>query len=147
MAKRIVKTKEQYQAAVREMNAGIQRKLQKLMFESVQEFYDFCLNALALSVEKAPVEYGDLRGTAYLQINGQVCAIGTAGSISGGGAPSGLEGLNIHARIVFPMEYALIQHEHWEFAHPLGGQAFYLEIGVTEAAKEFAGKMAQIAFK
>lgn len=145
MAKWVAKTKEQYHKAVREMNKEIRRQLSKLQFESASEFYAFCLNALAYSVEKAPVEYGDLRGTAYLEINGQVYAVGDGGSLSGVSAD--LVNVDLHARIVFPVEYALYQHEHWEFNHPLGGQAFYLELGVAEAAKEFAQRMAEIAFR
>lgn len=146
MAKWIAKNKEQYRAAVRNMNQSILQKMEKLRFETVQEFYAFCLSAMAHSVMNAPVEFGDLRGTAYLEINGSVCAVGGSGGISSVGAPGGLEGVDIHARIVFPMEYALVQHEHWEFAHPHGGGAFYLEIGVAQAAKEFSARMAQIAF-
>lgn len=144
MAKWVAKTKAQYRKAVQEMTKQIRLQMSKLQFESAAEFYAFCLNALAYSVENAPVEFGDLRGTAYLEMNGQVYAMGDGSSLST--ISGSLINVDIHARIVFPMEYALYQHEHWEFEHPLGGQAFYLEIGVAQAAKEFAQRMAEIAF-
>jgi len=137
MAKWVVKTAAQYQRAIKELQENIERRIRSMYFESVQEFYDFCVQALKYSVENAPRDTGDLRGTAYLEINGSVCAIGADAALN---SPQAVVG-TVHARIVFPMHYALIQHEHWEFNHPNGGQAFYLEIGVAQAAKEFAQRL------
>ena len=146
MAKKVVKTKEQYRAAVHEMQKAIDEKIKALEFEVKQEIYDLCLEALGNSVSKAPVEIGTLRGTACLEINGIVTARGNKdGSITVlAPMPDGPIG-DIHARIAFPEQYALIQHEHPEFDHPLGGQAFYLEIGVAEAIRGFRQSKASIA--
>lgn len=129
-----VKTKAQYQAAVRELTARALHEMERLRVNSAQEFGDYCMNVLAYAVERAPVDDGTLRGTAFLEINGEVVATGEGGgNIPGDENPP----LMIHARVVFPQkDYALIQHEHPEFNHPKGGQAFYLEIGLAEATRE-----------
>lgn len=133
MPKWIAKSKADYHRAVKAMNLYIGEAIQQIKIDTVQEFFDFCMNALNYSKELAPIEFGDLRGTAFLEINGAL--VGAAMSADAGGATS------YHARIVFPAIYALIQHEHPEFSHPRGGQAFYLEVGVARAVSEFAAAM------
>lgn len=118
MAKWVVHTAAGYRAAAEAMNSRIQDIIKQMGDVERQKFLDFCQNAKDLAVEKAPVEFGTLRGTAYLAIKKD-------------------DESGIVAKIVFPEEYASVQHEHWEFNHPLGGQAFYLTIGIEEAFKEY----------
>ena len=56
----------------------------------------------------APVDTGDLRGSAYTEVSGMVATIG------------------------FVEEYAVRQHEDMENRHPKGGQAKYLETPYKE---------------
>lgn len=141
MGKRIVKNKAQYRAAIQGLTQEMNARLAELKIEEAEAFYAFCVSVLQHAVERAPVEWGDLRGTAYLEINGSVAAIG-----NDKGPPSVLSdpvlpGDIIQARVVFPMKYALVQHEHPEFAHPKGGQAYYLEAGFQEAVREYAARL------
>lgn len=147
MGKRVVRTKEQYQSAVRELRQKIQQRADSIWFESASAFIDYCLEVLRRAVANAPVDSGMLRGSAFLEINGAVVAYGAPeGGITTASMPEPPEpGGSIHARIAFPMPYALIQHEHPEFNHPLGGQAFYLEIAVEESTREFMQRMREIA--
>lgn len=55
------------------------------------------------AADLAPVDTGDLRGSAFAEVNG-------------------LQGVT-----GFQEVYALKQHEHVEYRHPKGGQALYLE--------------------
>lgn len=140
MGKKIVKTKAQYQAAMREMTQNLNRRLENVRMEQAEAFKAFCVSVLQHAVERAPLDWGDLRGTAYLEINGSVVAQGQKdGGIQTLAAPVLPEDI-IHARVVFPMKYALIQHEHPEFHHN-NGQAYYLEVGFEEALHEYQAKL------
>ena len=55
------------------------------------------------AADLAPVDTGDLRGSAFAEVNGLQ---GVAG---------------------FQEQYALKQHNHVEYRHPKGGKALYLE--------------------
>lgn len=143
MAKWIAKSKEQYAAGVKQMMDNIQHRLRMIRFELFQEVATLGLNALSFSIAKAPLDQGDLMGNAFLEINGSVVAVGFMG---GGGAVEVSEDATfMRIRVVFPEHYALIQHEHPEFYHPMGGQAFFLEAGFAEAVSQFLSSIS--AFK
>lgn len=55
----------------------------------------------------APVEFGDLRGSAY--------------------SSAGIEGGKVVGEVGFTVPYATRQHEELKYKHPKGGQAKYLE--------------------
>lgn len=135
MAKRIVNTKQQYQAALREMTRQLLERLEEVRVNSAEEFVAYCLKVLAYAVALAPRGGdGTLRNTAYLELNGAVIATGPGGGAvpDGAGLP-----LRLRARVVFPAEYALRQHERPDLQHPQGGQAFFLQIGLAEATREY----------
>lgn len=69
------------------------------------------------AVRLAPVETGDLRGSAWYKVK----------KVGGG----------YEATVGFTEPYALIQHERLDFNHPKGGQAKYLEAPFTENLKRY----------
>jgi hypothetical protein len=62
----------------------------------------------------APVDTGDLRGSAFSEVIGMDATVG------------------------FTEPYALRQHEELDYAHPRGGQAKYLETPYKENVKKYA---------
>lgn len=132
MAKRVIKSPADYQAA----HAAMRKKFDKLskaaINASATAVADVALDCLSRSVQRAPVEHGDLRGSGFVEINGAPIASGTEeGGISGGAyQPDGSP--EVVAKIGFTAPYAMVQHEHVEYDHPEGGQAKYLDSVVNE---------------
>jgi len=77
-----------------------------------QAVSEVCLDLQGKAQLLAPVDSGDLRGSASTQITES--------------------GNTITGKIGFGVEYALIQHETLWFRHPRGGQAKYLENPMKE---------------
>lgn len=75
-----------------------------------------------VAADRAPVETGTLRGTAYETV------VGLFDQVIG----------SVH----FPEKYAARQHEHVEYNHPLGGEAKYLEKTVLENVDQIREKLA-----
>ena len=71
--------------------------------EIEKELVKICLSLQGKAQLLAPVDKGDLRGSAYSEVNG-------------------LDGI-----VGFATDYALKQHEEMGYNHPKGGQAKYLE--------------------
>ena len=69
---------------------------------------DVALDLKGKSQARAPIDTGDLRGSAYAEIKGNKATVG------------------------FSSKYALIQHERLDFSHPQGGEAKYLENPLKE---------------
>lgn len=65
----------------------------------------------------APVDTGDLRGSAYTEVDGLIATIG------------------------FNTPYALRQHEDMENRHPKGGQAKYLEQPYKENVHKYTNEI------
>lgn len=148
MGKWEIKTPADYAAAMK----GIQDKLDKVV-EGVnsttsQAVADVALDCLGHAVERAPVEIGTLRSTAYAEVNQKTIAMGNKdGSVSTLGGPGEPVGNEIVAEIGFPERYATVQHEHVEFNHPMGGQAKFLESVVVENGPKWGKHLASAARK
>ena len=152
MAKWVIKTAADYAAA----HKGIQDKIDKVTeginSATIKAVIDIALDWIGRAVERAPVETGDLRGSAYVKINGTLVAKGNEdGSITVLGSPSiPTDGrMTITVEIGFTSPYAFVQHEHVEFEHPLGGEAKYLESVIVEgsaAARQYLIDSAKKAF-
>lgn len=78
-----------------------------------QEIKDITFDLLGKSVDLAPVEFGDLKGSGKAEFEG------FTGTVS------------------FTEEYALRQHEDLTFNHPRGGEAKYLEKPFKENVKKY----------
>ena len=103
------------------------------------------------SQARAPAEYGDLRGSLYVNVNGDRVANGEkGGGISTAATPSEVLTATV-ATVGFSSVYAAAQHEHIEYHHPSlerqrrqqkggvadpyftdAGEAKYLERALTE---------------
>jgi hypothetical protein len=66
-----------------------------------------CAHLKAESVKLAPLDTGDLRGSAYYSTRDT--------------------GTKVEGEVGFPLPYAAVQHERTWYNHPKGGQAKYLE--------------------
>ncbi|MDP4092595.1 MAG: hypothetical protein Q8920_04470 [Bacillota bacterium] len=104
---------------------------------------DVVLDCLGKSVNRAPVDLGDLRGSGYASINNVTVAKGSSdGSVSSspGGAVSGnkIEGI-----VGFNEPYALVQHERLDYDHPKGGEAKYLEKTLSENTEKYINHLSE----
>ena len=132
MAKWTIKTAADYARAHKAIQAKLDKVTEDLKAVPAKALTDIAVDCLSRAVERAPVELGDLRGSGYADINGAAFASGDkSGSVKTlGFTPPPAEVTT--AEIGFFAPYALVQHEHVEFNHPLGGQAKYLESVVVE---------------
>lgn len=120
MGKWEIKTPADYAAAMRAIQVKLTSITDGLERTTVQAVADVALDCLGRSVERAPVETGDLRGSGYASVNNVEIAKGTEeGGINASGSPGQAQGNIIDAEIGFTAPYAAVQHEHTEFrAYP-----------------------------
>lgn len=71
----------------------------------------------------APIDLGDLRGSAYSDV--------------------GFTEWGLEAVVGFTEPYALLQHEDMEFNHPKGGQAKYLEQPLKENIVQYTADLSE----
>lgn len=112
-------------------------RLSKAKNMTASGMHDVVLDCLSRSVDRAPVDLGDLRGSGYASINNVTVAKGGSdGSISS--SPGGaLSGNKIEGIVGFNEPYALVQHERLDFNHPKGGEAKYLEKTLAENTEKY----------
>ncbi|MDL2257866.1 hypothetical protein LJC42_01725 [Eubacteriales bacterium OttesenSCG-928-K08] len=139
----VVKTSEEYEAAIRQMQAKANKLSQNLQTLPARAVVKIAMNILSASVLRAPVHDGILRAGGYLLVNGMLLATGNAdGSIEVLSSEDIPLNDRINIRIGFRAfsedgyDYALYQHEHIEFKHPMGGQAKFLEASLDENTPE-----------
>lgn len=77
---------------------------------------------LSKAVPDAPIEHGDLRGSARLDVH--------------------RDGNSVEAILSFNEVYAARQHEELTWKHPRGGKAKYLEDNVNQAVPLYEGMLA-----
>lgn len=96
---------------------------------AVKGVQEVAMDLLRRSVRLAPVDTGDLRGSASATVNDTTVAKGTpeGGVEAVAGVQPPLKGGRVEGVVKFNEEYALVQHEMVEYEHPRGGQAKYLE--------------------
>lgn len=122
---------------------NLNQRLRKVKKVTREGMTDVVLDGLSKSVQKAPVDMGDLRGSGYAKINNVIIATGTNGGIqTHGQAP---EETKLVGEIGFNTPYALIQHENLEFQHSNGGEAKYLEKTVSQNANKWLTHIASRA--
>lgn len=127
---------------VRELEKGLNDSIKKLGTVNAKAFTDDVLDLLSKSVESAPVDTGDLRGSGSAIINGTTVAKGNKeGGITVIG--SAQDGKELNAQIGFEEPYAVRQHEHTEYNHPQGGQAKYLEQPFRDNINKFINHIAE----
>lgn len=142
----VIKSPEDYARAMKAIQDKLDDMVTNVEKNTNQAVADVALDCLGRSVERAPVETGDLRGSGYASVNGSTIARGKEdGSISASGAPPANSGDKIDAEIGFTSSYAFVQHEHTEFNHPMGGQAKYLESVIVENAGKWQKHLMEAA--
>jgi hypothetical protein len=130
---------EGLEKVTRELNS----RLKKIKTVSAKGLADVCLDCLGRSVERAPVDLGDLRGSGYAKLNGRTIAKGSPdGGVSsmGSASASGVE--KLEGVIGFEEPYALKQHEDLTLNHPKGGEAKYLEKTLDENMEKYINYLA-----
>ena len=150
MAKRNSIDSGQYLRGLSDVLEGIQNAADHMEQKSVQGLADALIFVGSESQKRAPVEFGDLRGSLEIDIDGNVIAKGVPSGLSkeekaqrrrsGSLSAEAGRGLTILSdppekgsvgTISYNTPYAADQHEHTEYDHPLGGQAKYLETVLT----------------
>jgi len=125
----LVQATDRYAQVAAEMRAGVSQGLK-----------DITLDLLGLSVARAPVDEGNLRGSGTAHFGGQRIAdgrdfdreaIGNEG-VTGGAGSDSTTGI-----VAFNKVYAVAQHERTDYAHPKGGEAKFLERPLEENRQRY----------
>lgn len=133
MAKHVIRTAADYAATRQRIQNMFDKMKSNVKATTTQAMADVALDCLGKSVERAPVEFGDLRGSGFAEVNETTIAMGNKdGGVDDLGVPGEDQGDTIQAAVGFTAPYAFNQHEHTEYEHPMGGQAKYLESVVVE---------------
>jgi hypothetical protein len=111
----------QYLKGLADVTARIGQIISKQSDVTADSMQDIVSDIHEGAAERAPIETGTLRGTAYDEVEAQVDQV--VGSVH------------------FPEPYAAVQHEHVEFDHPLGGEAKYLEKEMLEKAENMRDQL------
>jgi len=115
---------------------GLDKLMKKLavMPKKVENATEKALTKVALDLQgkaqlRAPVDTGDLRGSAFTVVgNRQNIAINTESDKNPKSARENIPSAeNMQAIVGFTEPYALRQHEDMDARHPLGGEAKFLE--------------------
>jgi hypothetical protein len=136
MAAWAIKTAADYERAYRAIQAKIDGVIKGVKGASFRAVLDIAVDWLGRAVQKAPHDTGDLRGSGYILVNGDLIAHGTgdeSGSITVLSDPSVPESDVLRVEIGFASPYAFVQHEHVEFYHK-NGEAKYLEMVIVGGA-------------
>ena len=129
MAKRIDIPSGDYLKGLNDVIENLQEEIDKMKAQSVEGLKDALLYVADESQKRAPVDTGDLRGSVLVEMDNTVIAKGNENgglSITGDAPENSTKG-----SVSYNTPYAANQHEHTEYAHPLGGQAKYLESVLT----------------
>ncbi len=162
MAKREMKTAADYAAAHRAIQDKIDGIFQGIKGATQRAVTDVAIDILSRSVERAPIEFGDLRGSGYAEINDATVAMGVegtsfpaegekrakapaAGDIEILGPPGEPDGNVIRGEVGYTAPHAFVQHEHTEFNHPIGGQAKFLESIIVENVERYRNQVIESA--
>ena len=117
MGKRIKIPKELYLKGLAEAEERLQEAIYQLERGSAQGLADAAVRIAEDSQRRAPVENGDLRGSVFVDLDGEQYAIGNEGG--DGVSITGVVPENAtKALIGYPGPYAADQHEHTEYSHP-----------------------------
>lgn len=120
----------EYLAGLSDALKRLQESVDGMVSGSAQGLADTALYVLGEAAPRAPVDTGDLRGSGYVELDGQPFAHGDASgaALAVGGVPEEAT----RAEIGFASRYAADQHEQVAYDHPRGGEAKYLESVLVE---------------
>lgn len=106
-----------------ELRAVLQKIPEAVRDAAEASFRKSILDLEGKARELAPIDLGDLRGSAYSDV--------------------GFTTWGLEAVAGFTEPYALLQHEDMEFNHPKGGQAKYLEQPLKENIAQYTADLAE----
>ena len=131
--------KDEYLAGLGAATNKLQDFVDNLVSASAQGLADTALYILGESVERAPVDTGDLRGSGYVKLDGQPYASGSSSgtAIIKGSVPEEAT----RAEIGFSAPYAADQHEQVAYSHPRGGRSKYLESVIVDEQGNLQAKL------
>lgn len=134
MGHRIKIPKEEYLRGLDKATEKLQALVDDITGAGAQGLANASLYILGEAVKRAPVDTGNLRGSGYVELDGQRVAKGTEGGSCTltGAVPEDAT----HAEIGFNAKYAADQHEQVRYTHPRGGQAKYLESVMVDGQGE-----------
>lgn len=96
------------------------------------------LDLLRRSVQLAPVDEGDLRGSASATVNDQEVGRGKPdGGVQANAGLPNVKGGEVEGIVGFAEPYSLQQHEDMSLNHPRGGEAKFLENPATENERRY----------
>lgn len=107
---------------LREVEARIAEALNRIEGASNEAVRDVCFDLLGRSVELAPIEDGELRGSGKVEFEE--------------------DGNKLVGTVSFNTPYAVVQHEEMSYNHPQGGQAKYLEQPYQQNAERYVRHIA-----
>lgn len=143
MAKWVKIPKEELLRGLEEIEENLQNAVAEMKTTSRDGVIDAALFIATEAQKRAPIESGDLKNSAHVDLNGEVYASGEGLEMCGK-----IPDIIAEVTIGFSAPYAAAQHEHTEFDHPLGGQAKYLESVLVEnnarILAAIAGKMSEL---
>lgn len=130
MGYRIEIPKDEYLRGLDQATEKLQALVDDIISAGAQGLADASLYILGEAVKRAPVDTGNLRGSGYVELDGQRVAKGTEGGSCTltGAVPEDAA----RAEIGFNAKYAADQHEQVHYTHPRGGQSKYLESVLVE---------------
>lgn len=128
MAKRIDIAKEDYLKGLNDVIENLQEEIDKMIVQSVEGLRAALIYVADESQKRAPVEFGDLRGSVLVEMDNTVIAKGNedGGLTVTGDVPEN----STKGSVSYNTPYAANQHEHTEYDHK-NGQAKYLESVLT----------------
>lgn len=129
---------------------SLNRRLKKIGQVAFDALIDVGLDSMGEAARRAPVDKGDLRASATLEVEGQNgfgwVVARTLSNESGGvgvveGGRPAKEGGTV--TVAFNTPYAVRQHEETGYFHPKGGQAKYAESVLVERADRYVKYIAE----
>lgn len=98
---------------IENVNRNINRIRNSIHQNINQQISDVAHDLLSKSIERAPIDTGELRGSGFVEIEGS------------------------NAIVAYSTQYALKQHEELNYNHSNGGEAKYLENPLKENERRY----------
>lgn len=149
MGYRVNISKDNYLKGLTDATQKLQDFVDNLEQSGGQGLADIALHILGEATQRAPVDTGNLRGSGYVELNGQSYAKVDQEIVSQEDAQRGIhpppgnivvigaipDGTTC-AEVGFNAKYAADQHEQTFYNHPHGGEAKYLERVIVDEQGE-----------
>lgn len=156
MARRVIRNASDWRSTQTALNRKLKALLDVAQSAPARAIGECLKDTLAKSVQRVPIDEGNLIQAAHVSVDGIRYVRGTVSRTVNGDIPD-LQPAREHSfEIGYTVEgggrgtegdvntYAVIQHEHTEYSHPNGGEAKYLESAIDEERPNWPKRIAQI---